>query len=127
MLITDNRDLLLDSRNSLVIQNGDLAWSRGIPGVMQDCRIKLSMFKGEWFLDTTKGISYWQEILGKKPDVAIAAITSEFYSKLISVEDVEVVRKLDITYSGRTRGLTVIWSVKCTFGNTPDAILTIPV
>ena len=108
----------------MVITN-DLQWSKGIPGVIQECRIKLLMFKGEWFLDREVGISWWEQILGQKPDVAIAAITSEFFDKLMSVEDVLVVRQLDVEYNGTTRTISVTWSVKCTFGNTPTQTLPI--
>lgn len=119
MLSTDNRDLKLDSNNSLVLVNGDFQWTRGLDGVVQDCLIRLSMFRGEWFLDRTVGISYWGEILGKKPQRAIAAITSEFYQALMSVEDVVDVLRLDITYNGGTRTVSVRWVVKTQFGDSP--------
>lgn len=127
MLESDNRDLLLDDNNSLVIRDGDLVFSTGIQGVMQECRIKMLMFKGEWFLDREVGVSWWSEILGQKPDRAIAAMTSEFSDKLASVEDVIVVNKLDISYDGATRRITVSWSVTSRFGDTPVDELPIPI
>lgn len=114
---TDNRDLLLDANNNLVLVNGDFQFSKGLAGVVQECRIKLSMFRGEWFLNRDVGISYWQEILGRKPDRAIAAIVSEFYQTLMGVEDVVDVTRLAVEYSGTTRTAVVRWAVKTRFGD----------
>ena len=118
MLETEPRDLLLDRYNDLVVTT-DLDWSRGIPGVMQECRIKLQMFRGEWFLDLDAGIPYWGQILGQKPAIAIAAIGASFTEALLGVEDVTAVTKMSVTYDRPTRSLSVTWQVRCTFGETP--------
>jgi hypothetical protein len=124
MLITDPRDLLLDKNNDLVIDT-DLSWSRGIPGVMQECRIKMQMFKGEWFLNLDVGVPYWGQILGQKPAVAIAAAGGAFTEALLSVEDVIDVVKLDVKMVKATRNLAVTWRVRCAFGTTPEDTLLI--
>jgi hypothetical protein len=72
-LTDEPRDLLLDSSNDLVIENGDFVFARGIDAVAQSCRIALQMFEGEWFLDQSVGIPYWQQILGFKPAIAMRA------------------------------------------------------
>ncbi len=117
MLSTDNRDFLMDKYGNMVFENGQFQWSKGLAGVVQSCRIKLSMFRNEWFLDRSIGISYWQEILGKKPQRAINAIISEFFEALMSVEDVVAVTQLTASYNGTTRKLTVNWSVRTVFGD----------
>ncbi len=123
-LVTDPRDLLLDKNNDLVITT-DLQWSRGIPAVMQSCRIALQMFQGEWFMNLDVGIPYWQSILGRKPGTAIAAAKSAFRQALASVESVVAVLKLDVTYNGVTRLMTVSWKVKTEFGDTPVDVLAL--
>ena len=35
--------------------------------VGQRLRLRLLTFEGEWFLDTTYGVPYFQRILGRKP------------------------------------------------------------
>ena len=122
---TDNRDLLLDANNNLVFVNGDFQWARGLAGVVQECRIKLSMFRGEWFLDRTVGISYWQEILGAKPELAISALMSEFYEALMGVEDVVAVVKLSAVYNRNSRELVVTWAVRTFFGDSATQTSTI--
>ncbi len=126
MLETDPRDLLLDSQNDLVIDR-DLQWSIGIDGVIQECRIKMQMFKNEWFLDLDSGIPYWGDILGQKPRLAMAAAGQAFTEALLSVEGVESVTKMDVTYNGTTRRMTVAWSVRCVFGDTPVDTLFVTV
>ncbi len=117
-LLTDRRDLLLDDDNDIIVTT-DLQWSTGIAAVVQSCRIALLMFQGEWFLNLDAGIPYWDEILGKKPRIAIAAARAAFRSELEQVESVSSVLKLDITYAGNTRVLTVVWRVRTEFGDTP--------
>jgi hypothetical protein len=125
-LLTDPRDLLLDDDNDLVITS-DLQWSRGIPAVMQSCRIALQMFQGEWFLDLDAGIPYWDQILGQKPATAIAAASAAFRDTLVNIESVVEVLRCDVTYSGATRILTVIWRVRTEFGDTPTDTLALSV
>jgi hypothetical protein len=123
MLETDPRDLLLDRQNDLVFENGDFKWSSGIPGVMQECRIKMQMFEGEWFLNLEAGIPYWTEILGQRPDIAITAAAAAFNDALLSTEDVKDVTKMSVIQEPGTRRLLVQWSVRCKFGNTPTDTL----
>lgn len=117
-LITDPRDLKLDRQNDLVIGT-DLEWTRGLDAVVQDCRIALQMFQGEWFLDQDVGIPYWNRILRERPHVATAAAREVFHTELMSIESVERVLVLDVNYDGKTRTMTVRWKVRCEFGDTP--------
>lgn len=112
------RDLLLGTDNDLVVTT-DLAWSTGIDAVAQSCRIKLQMFRGEWFLDLDVGIPYWDEILGQKAAAAIAVARQEFRDALLSVDGVLEVIKLEIAYDAPTRGLTITWQVRTALGDTP--------
>lgn len=118
-LLTDPIDLLLDSDNDLVIENGDLQFSRGIDAIVQQCRINLSMFQEEWFLNLDVGIPYWQNILGFKPAAAIAAARIFFTRELLAVDGVDGVTRLEITYTGPTRTLNIKWQVSTVFGDTP--------
>jgi hypothetical protein len=124
MLVTEPRDLLLGKDNDLVVTT-DLDWSRGIPGVMQECRIRMRTFQGEWFLDLETGIPYWTEILGQKPKLAVAALGASLTEALLAIEDVVEVVLMDVQYDRQTRSATVRWSVLCVFGTTPVDTLKI--
>lgn len=123
LLLTDPIDLKLDNNNDLVIENGDLVFTRGIPAIVQQCRIRLQMFQGEWFLNLDAGIPYWQSILGEKPATAIEAARIFFRRELLTVDGVKQITKLDITYTGITRTLNVTWQVKTIFGDTPEDVI----
>lgn len=125
MLITEPRDLLVVD-NDLVVTT-DLAFSTGLVGVAQACKIVMQMFQGEWFLDLDKGIPYWGEILGQKPALAIPAASAAFTEALLRVEDVITVSKMTITFDGGARALVIKWQVRCTFGQTPVDTLAITV
>lgn len=126
-LITDPVDLLLDANNDLVIKDGDLQFSRGVDAIVQQCRIALQMFQGEWFLNLDAGIPYWQSILGYKPQVAIQAAQIYFRRELELVDGVDSVLKLDVNYSGINRILTVTWQVSTVFGDTPEDVIDLRV
>jgi hypothetical protein len=126
-LITDPIDLKLDANNELVIENGDLVFTRGIEAVVQQCRIALQMFQGEWFLNLDVGIPYWEKILGEKPKTAIEAARIFFRRELQLVDGVEKVTRLDVTYTGSTRTLTVTWQVSTVFGDTPADVIDLRV
>jgi len=118
-LTDEPRDLLLDSSNDLVIENGDFVFARGIDAVAQSCRIALQMFEGEWFLDQSVGIPYWQQILGFKPAIAMRAARLAFTSELRAVSGVLDVVQMDITYDNVLRSMSVTWQVRTALGDTP--------
>lgn len=126
-LITDPIDLKLDENDDIVFENGDLVFTRGIDAIVQQCRISLKMFQGEWFLDLDAGIPYWESILGQKPSLAIQAAKIYFTSALLAVDGVDEVLKMDISYTGITRQLNITWQVSTVFGETPEDEITLRV
>jgi len=122
-LALEPRDLLLGTDNDLVIRNGDLVFSRGIEAVRQGCRIALLMFQGEWFANLLAGIPYYNGILGEKPTKAIAAARVAFRRELLSVPGVLEVLRLEVTFEGNTRTMSMNWQVRTALGDTPAELL----
>jgi hypothetical protein len=118
-LETDPIDLLIDEDNQLVFVDGDLAWSRGIDAIVQQCRIALQMFQEEWFLNLDAGLPYWDQILGQKPVIAMQAAQIYIRRELELVDGVVDITKLEITFERVTRTLKVRWQVDTEFGETP--------
>lgn len=66
----------------LDIQDGDLVMIDGLTEIQQNVLQRLSVFFGEWFMDTTIGIPYFNEILIKNPDQSkVDALFSNTISK----------------------------------------------
>lgn len=126
-LTDEPRDLLLDNQNDLVIVNGDFALARGIDAVVQSCRIAIQMVAGEWFLDQDAGIPYWTAILAFKPAVAVRSAQIAINAELLRVVGVIQVTKLDVSFSGVSRALTITWQVKTGSGETPPDTIALAI
>ena len=55
----------------LLVQNGDLVIVSGRAAIQQDIIQRMSFFAGEWFMDNTQGLPWFQQILVKNPDQGI--------------------------------------------------------
>lgn len=76
-------DLLLDSEGDISITNGKITLTKN---VSQKVSILLKSFKGEWFLDDSFGIPYFQTILGKK--IYKEQIDSIFKTQILNLDGV---------------------------------------
>lgn len=56
--------LKLDDNNNLVLNQNSLVILDNIEACAQDTRTRIALFKGEDFTDTTRGISYFDNVLG---------------------------------------------------------------
>jgi len=54
----------------LVDANGTVVLTVGLEAIRQNLLQRLRVFRGEWFLDNTIGLPYFQQILVKNPDQA---------------------------------------------------------
>ena len=59
-------DIKLDEDGDIYLVNGDAqTTSIGAEDLAQRLRIRLNTFQGEWFMDNTLGIDWWNRIMGK--------------------------------------------------------------
>lgn len=120
----DPLDFALDDDGDLDIADGDAQWARGIKGVAQAIRIRLLMFKGEWFLDEEAGTPWRARanipasaaILGQKYNEA--RVRSILREAILDTEDELELVRLDLSYASTTRILTVAWTVRVSFSDT---------
>lgn len=78
-----------------------IALIRGPDAVIQRIRQKMSFVKGEWYLDTQKGVPYREFIWVKHPDIGL--VTSIYRRVLIGTPGVGSVKTMRVVPDFRTR------------------------
>lgn len=108
--------LLIEGTNNLAITGFDFSFTNSNSEyVAQKLRIRLSFFLGEWYLNTNKGLPYFQEIFKKNPNLNL--IEDVFKTEIISIDYVEEIVSFDIQADVGTRKLTINFVVKLTDGS----------
>lgn len=97
-------DLKLTTDHDLEITNLDLVLNSGIEATRQRIMIALLTFKGEWLLDTDKGVPYFQTIFRK--GVTKDIVDSTIRREVRKVQGVKSVQSLTSTLDNRTREYT---------------------
>jgi hypothetical protein len=80
----------------------------------------LSMFAGEWYLDTREGIPYFK-VVSTRPDMAL--LRSLFRRAVLAVPGVADVTAIALVFDGKTRTLSVTISATLTDG---DVLTNVP-
>ena len=86
-------DLVLDA-------NGDIAVAGAPYSIAQDVASAVRTFLGECWYDTTQGIPYWQQILGKYPPLPF--VKQKITEVALTVPNVAKVDVFFTGFSGRT-------------------------
>lgn len=97
-----------------LFEDGDIVLIDGAERVRQQLEFRLSLWRGEWFLDPSFGTPYENRILGKALTLegAIAAIRTE----IMAVEGVNTITRFDYTYERKTRKLTIDFECATEYG-----------
>jgi len=102
------------SNGKWVFNNGDIVLIDGAERVRQQLEFRLSLWRGEWFLDLGFGTPYNDNILGKAltVDGAVAAIRKE----IMDVDGVNTITSLDYTFDRKKRKLSVNFECATDYG-----------
>lgn len=104
-------DLALDQTNfDLDVSRDDLFFFTGPDAIAQHLKIRLRLYRGEWFYDTRVGIPYYGTILVKNPN--IPAVRDIYRRAIESTPGVERLDDLDLNLNASTRVLSVSFSAK---------------
>jgi hypothetical protein len=76
-----------------------------IQTVSQRLKIRLLSFYGDWFMDTTYGVPYFQRLLGIK-QTSKAAADLIFQQQILAEEGVKEIVSFDSTFINRQYSLT---------------------
>jgi hypothetical protein len=109
-------DIKLTNTGDIDITNASLSLTNedNAESLAQRIKIKLSMFQGEWFLNTDFGVPYFQKIFVKGTNKA--KIDAIFKEQIKSVPGVDSITKYNSSINGNTRSFTLDFEVMSTFG-----------
>ncbi len=83
--------------------NGELAVVRNAEAVGQHVRQRLKTFEGEWFLDTTAGVPWLDEILGRAYDPALAEAVIK--GEVLDTDAVTEITSFSVRFDRQRRAL----------------------
>lgn len=91
-------DLYLSADGSLAVVTNALA-------VGQHVRQRLMTFEGEWFLDTTAGVTWLSEVFGKKYDPALAESLTK--AEIMDTDGVTEITDFSVRFFQERRNLDI--------------------
>lgn len=113
-------DLKLSSQHDLLFKNNRLVLVDGANQKAQQIKIALLTFLGEWFLDTSIGVPYFEQILLKSADKV--KVENVFRQKIIAVKGVKRVIKLETKIDRQARLLFVSFEAETIAGLVADTV-----
>lgn len=100
-------DFALDQKtNDLIFTGFDFHLFDDTNQIMQNLAIRLRFFLGEWFLDTTQGLPYYQEVFVKSPNQI--QIESILMQEIVQTRGILEILSFESDFDTRKR----IYSVK---------------
>lgn len=87
----------------------------GAEAVIQNIRIKLKLWTGEWFMDTEAGTPYLEDILGKR--ISLAGALAAIRASIMEVDGVQTITKFDYQFDRKIRKLDFEFEVSTPYGN----------
>ena len=96
--------LEMDSNNNLVVKNANLHTVTGIVACAQDTRTRVGIVQGENPYDTSQGIAYFDDVLGKLG--GIEYIRLAITDRIMDSSEIVGVSNLDITSNDGTTTVT---------------------
>ncbi len=106
-------DILID-KNGNFVQNSEEKnafelTSTTAAYVSQKIRILLKTFLGEYYLDTTIGMPYW-DMVDKNPNLKVLQATMK--DAILAIDGVSELTSFTMSYTGSSRKLTINFTVK---------------
>lgn len=113
-------DLKLNSQHDLFFKENRLVLTDGANAIAQRIKIVLLTFAGEWFLDISRGLPYFDEILVKNPNST--RVYAIFRHQIANVKGVKRVMNLTLSVDRKSRTLLVEFEAESAEGTIKDKI-----
>ena len=104
----------IDASGDIDIENGQLVMVEGQEEIRQHLEQRLRSFLGEWFLDQTIGIPYFDDIL--KKNVIPSEVESIFINEILSTPGVVRLLTFDLTLDKDVRRLNLTFMAETVDG-----------
>ena len=107
MTVLSRIGLALDQdTNDLFLRgNGEVAVATDAHAVGQHVRQRLKTFEGEWFLDTTAGVPWLDQIMGKGYDPALAEAVVK--AEILDTDGVREISSFSVRFNRDVRNLDI--------------------
>ena len=103
----------LDANYDICFGRGLNDFARDAEATAQKVKSRLLLLAGEWFLDTSAGVPYLQQIMIKPADLPLAE--SLIKAAILGTDGVAELVGFATTYDAGTRKLSVTASVRTTY------------
>lgn len=114
-----NLDIMLGTDDDLSIVNGDLELTgHGIESIRQAVQIRLRLFRGELFVDQSKGIPYIEEVFTKIQDTGF--LRGIFRDTVLRTPGIAEVSSMSIRVDQANRELHVAFRATTEDGDALD-------
>lgn len=130
MLSTDPVCILLTSDGDISISaTGRTSMASGLTAAVQGARARMSLIRGEWFLNLGAGVPYLERDGVKASEALLGQVYSpvkvrtEMRKAILSTPGITEILVLTVELDPATRAVTVTWQARTTFGDTEVDIL----
>ena len=106
--------LELDDNHDIKVEGGNVSFLTGIDAIRQHLGNRLQVFKGEWFLDESIGIPFFDEVKKKNPDIAV--LNAIFSSAILQTPGIVSLDELNFDLDGAARELRIQFSARTITG-----------
>jgi hypothetical protein len=103
-------DFALNANGDLDLSQGGLALIDGAGRIAQQVGLKLRLWQGEWFLDTSFGTPYLQSILGKS--LTLSGALAALRKSVLEVDGVTAITAMTYDYQASQRSLSLDMSLQ---------------
>lgn len=107
------RDLAFDFDTYRDVHKGGIM-ATGIDAIRQRIILKLSIWRGEWFLDTDVGMPYVQELIGKRGTHEL--LRRVVKGKIENTDGVVEVTKISLSIDAKSRHVKIECDILTTYG-----------
>lgn len=91
--------------DDILITNNSITLTTGLEAIRQHLQVRLRLFLGEWFLDTTVGVPWFQQVFQK--NTTFIVVQQVLKDAILSTPGVIQLLKFNFDYAGATREATL--------------------